>query len=622
MASIIDELMITLGLDGSGAKKGMNDVVSTVSGGMQKVKASVETGLASVSKIFTGFGAAIMGAFSIGSAFSTWKEQATELGALSRKLKMSMEDLQGWTGAMAKFGGSSSDFESTIRGLNGQLARMATLGKSRTGTLLQSMGIDAGEVGRQRNALDVLVDIAGVMEQMTDEEARGIGEALGLDPAMIELTKQGRDAMKELIRQKKQDAVYTKEDADAIKAYNVAMGGLKKEFMRIASVLFRMITPALTVVTNHVKTFVSYLRKHQTAVKAFFVMIAALVTTLLIPAFLNFFRVLMRNPFTWVILAIAGLAMVIDDFIGWMNGKKSALEDLWVKLFGSPEEAKQTFEDLRKTAEGFMNDIIPSVKELIQDFKDLVKGLKDLATELGDSEGWATFKEAASDALDFIKDKLDSLGKAMLDFRKGTDSEHEMAFGALQTSMETGSSPIGEYLKAQWNSFTDTLSSVWDSAVETLSSGWDEFADFGSDILERILEAAKRIFEEIQKIFDDVMKECEKAAERFANAASSAIGGLNSAISSLAGSIRANLIGAIDDAAARWQAFQAEVSAGNAAIMASAGDYGGAGSYNSTSNTEWNVTLNGVQNGQQAASDFRSGVGSKFSSRQSNAGVW
>jgi phage-related protein len=197
-----------------------------------------------------------------------------------------------------------------------------------------------------------------------------------------------------------------------------------------------------------------------------------------------------------------------------------------------------------------------------------------------------------------------------------------MAFGALQTSMETGSSPIGEYLKAQWNSFTDTLSSVWDSAVETLSSGWDEFADFGSDILERILEAAKRIFEEIQKIFDDVMKECEKAAERFANAASSAIGGLNSAISSLAGSIRANLIGAIDDAAARWQAFQAEVSAGNVAIMASAGDYGGAGSYNSTSNTEWNVTLNGVQNGQQAASDFRSGVGSKFSSRQSNAGVW
>ena len=77
MASIIDELMITLGLDGSGAKKGMNDVVSTVSGGMQKVKASVETGLASVSKIFTGFGAAIMGAFSIGSAFSTWKEQAS-----------------------------------------------------------------------------------------------------------------------------------------------------------------------------------------------------------------------------------------------------------------------------------------------------------------------------------------------------------------------------------------------------------------------------------------------------------------------------------------------------------------------------------------------------------------
>jgi hypothetical protein len=177
-------------------------------------------------------------------------------------------------------------------------------------------------------------------------------------------------------------------------------------------------------------------------------------------------------------------------------------------------------------------------------------------------------------------------------------------------------------LQEGWSDFTEFLSSVLDGVIATLQEGWQRFFDFSSEILDMLLQAATDIFQEIREIFDDVMKECEKAAERFANAASSAIGGLNSAISSLAGSIRANLIGAIDDAAARWQAFQAEVSAGNVAIMASAGDYGGAGSYNSTSNTEWNVTLNGVQNGQQAASDFRSGVGSKFSSRQSNAGVW
>ena len=150
-----------------------------------------------------------MGAFSVGSAFSTWKEQATELGAVSRRLHMSIEDVQGWTGAIGKFGGSAQDFEGTLRGLNGQLARMATVGGSRAGTLLQSLGIDAGEVGRQRDALDVLQDLAGVMEQMTPDEARGIGAALGLDPSTIMLLQQGREGMRDLIREKRESAVYT-----------------------------------------------------------------------------------------------------------------------------------------------------------------------------------------------------------------------------------------------------------------------------------------------------------------------------------------------------------------------------------------------------------------------------
>jgi hypothetical protein len=62
-ATIIDELMITLGLDGSKAKSGMKNVESNIKGSMTNIKSTLETGFASVSKIFTGFGAALMGAF-------------------------------------------------------------------------------------------------------------------------------------------------------------------------------------------------------------------------------------------------------------------------------------------------------------------------------------------------------------------------------------------------------------------------------------------------------------------------------------------------------------------------------------------------------------------------------
>ena len=131
------------------------------------------------------------------------------------------------------------------------------------------------------------------------------------------------------------------------------------------------------------------------------------------------------------------------------------------------------------------------------------------------------------------------------------------------------------------------------------------------------------VLEGFLKTADTILTAAGKAWENFRKTAVDALNSLLGPIDNIASSIRTNLIGAIDEASARWQAFQQEIALGNAAIAASAADYSrGGGSYSNTSNTEWNVTLNGVQNGQQAASDFRSGVGNRFSSTQGNPGVW
>ena len=391
MATVLDEFMITIGVDPSKMQQGIKQAAQTVQSATRQMSTTISsstkgmaTGFGRVTKsvtamgagikatlggvtgIFTGFSGALLGIFSVGAAFSTWKEQAAEFGGVAKRLHMSIEDVQGWAGAIGKFGGSSSDLEGTLRGLNGQLAKMATLGKSRTGTLLQSLGIDAGEVGRQRDALDVLQDLAGVMEQMSPEESKGIGAALGLDPSTIMLLQQGRDGMKDLIAQKKQDAVYTQEDADTVKAYNVEMGKVKKGFIGVASILFRMVLPAFTTVTKYVGQFVNFLRRHQTAVKAFFVMIATVITAMLIPSFLAFARALMTNPITWVILAIAALALVIEDFIVWLDGGKSALDKFWRKLLADPETAKKNLEDIKAKAIEFVETVKQKFEEFIQ----------------------------------------------------------------------------------------------------------------------------------------------------------------------------------------------------------------------------------------------------------------
>ena len=525
-ATIIDELMITLGLDGSKAKSGMKDVESNIKGSMTNIKSTLETGFASITKIFTGFGAALMGAFSVGSAFSTWKEQAAELGAASRRLHMSMEDLQGWTGAIGKFGGTTADLESSLRGLNGQLARMATLGHSRAGTLLESLGIDAGEIGRQRNALDVLTELAGVMEQMAPDEARGIGAALGLDPSTIMLLQQGRDGMKDLIRQKKEDAVYTQEDADAIKAYNVEMSKVKKGFMGIMGVLFRAVMPGFTEVTKYLAQFVNFLRKHQTAVKAFFTMVAALVTGLLLPAFMTFFRALLRNPITWLILLMALLALAIDDLVGWMEGKESEFGDFWAELFGSPEEAKATFDAIKNHLQGLWNAI------------------KFVFVYIASGKAFRALRDNFNTNIQLIKDRWNifvrDMGVKWERFKNGVKAPFIRIGQAIDD------------LQVRWNIFMSDLQARWDAGMAAISETWEW-------IKNKIAEGWQWIKDKATEAINWIITKWNE----FKTVAVSALTALLAPIAAVAAAIHEAIGGAIDWAIAKWEAFKATVAGGS-----------------------------------------------------------
>lgn len=579
MATVIDELMIKLGLDGSGAKKGMKDAENNIKGSMKNITSTLQGGLSSVSKIFTGFGAALVGAFSVGSAFSTWKEQATELGAISRRLKMSMEDVQGWTGAIGKFGGSAQDFEGTLRGLNGQLARMATIGKSRAGTLLQSLGIDAGEVGRQRNALEVLEELSGVMEQMAPDEARGIGAALGLDASTIMLLQQGREGMRDLIREKRESAVYTQEDADAVKAYNVEMAKLKKGFMGIMGVLFRSIMPAFTLVTKYVAQFVNFLRKHQTAVKAFFVMISALVMGLLLPSLMAFFSALLTNPMTWVILALVALAAVIEDLIVWMDGGESALDRFWEALFGDRENAKRVFEEIKESLVSFW------------------ERLKFVFNYIASGKAWQDMKDHASTAINLIRDRWNILVR---NFKQRIEE--------LKTKVKEPFVRMGEAIDRMIERVTQFC--------EEVNAYWDELNRSIGDKIDWIKQTANELWETIKQKCAEAMAWAEAKWNEMSATATSALNSLLEPIQSIASWIYEYIGGAIDWALEKWNALKSIVGGGEVfvnhdltAAYAGAAINGGGTTSNTTNYYDYGgFTYNGSASGRQAGLDLRNAV--------------
>lgn len=611
-ANIIDELMIVLGLDGSKAKAGMADVTK-----------SIESGLSGVTKMFTGFGAALAGVFSVGSAFSTWKEQAQEFGNVARNLHMGIEDVQAWSGAIGKFGGSAGDFEQSIRGLNVQLARMATLGTSKGGKLLESVGIDAGSIGRQRDALEVMEELAAAVEQMTPDESRGFLQALGLDSATIMLLQQGRDGMKDLIRQKKEDAVYTKEDYEAIRQYNVEMGKVKKGFIGIMSVAFRTIMPALTAITKGVAVFVSFLKKNQATIKIFFTMIATLVTGLLIPTFLKFAKALMTNPFTWIVLGLLALAFVLEDIWGWMNGKESEWGETWQKLFGDPETAKKKLDEYLTMFWEFTDKAAEAMRSLMK-----AMGENSGLTMLG--AGLLIFAGLVKTVIIPAISMIVGAFRKMITFVKNVPkvfmnvvTKIKNAFGLLRTAFQLIRFVITGLFKVIARLFMANPITAAIMAVITVLMDLYEWVTTGESMFDGLWTAifgdpehAKEIFNDVCQFLEDVWNAAIKFVkdkwEWLKSTATSVCETIKGAIQSVADFIRSALGSAIDWAAQKWEALKSAVSGGvtfSQSDMSYLG-WGGGGSTttnNISSGTNYTfgtVNINGAQNPNKIWKNF------------------
>jgi hypothetical protein len=371
MANIIDELWIKLGIDGKAAAAGASKVKASMQG-----LAKTAQGLA---KTFAGVGMALTGAFTLASYFSDWKSQAVQIQNTANAVGKSMEEVQAYAAALGKYGGNVDSFTSSFRSLNSELVKISTTGSSRAGKILEAYGINVGSIGQLRDTDEVLADIAELMHGMSMAEAQGLGAKIGLDSSMVQLLHEGRDGYKSLIEQKKKDALYTEEDAKTVREYNAAQKKLSVGLARIANTLFRTVVPVFAYLVGMVGDFIKSLSKHQVALKIFFTMIAALLVGMLLPSIIAFFTALASNPLTWVVLAIAAVALVLEDLYVWATKGESALPGLWSAIFGSPDEAMQTWEDLKATVKAVWDVIYSAIKGMTGDADVLGTVLKALA---------------------------------------------------------------------------------------------------------------------------------------------------------------------------------------------------------------------------------------------------
>ena len=347
----IDEIFIALGLKTDGVKQGAKEAESAISGMTSSIVAKLGV-----------LSAGAAAALSVFSRFGEYVGQADAMGKLANALDVDIEKMHAWGEAAARAGGSVEGFQSSLEQMQGQLSRIALTGTSRMKKIFEGAGIDAGEMGRQRDSFAVMMDLAEKAETMSKAEFFGLGRSLGLDRGTIMLLQQGRAALKDAIQAQKEFGVYTKEDAKLTADWNDRVADFGQVMKSFSAIIFRMILPAMTKFVEIVNKAVAFLRRHEKFVQAFFIGLATVITAVLLPALAKMAAAWLANPMTLTITALvaalAGLALVFEDLAVWAEGGESAFGELWAAIFGSPEEAMATWENLKK----FFEDTWTAIK--------------------------------------------------------------------------------------------------------------------------------------------------------------------------------------------------------------------------------------------------------------------
>lgn len=327
MANIIDSLLIAVKMDNTDLDKGLKQAESKVSSFGDRIKARALAKLGALASV--GF---------ITSEVKNLTAVADDLGKIADRIGADVPKLQSWATASKLAGGSVQAFYGTAERLGAELQRIAITGKSRLLPFFESMGVATLDAtGKAREVFDVLTDVAGSVEGMDRQTSAGLLKRLQLDEGTIGLLQMGKKGMQDLIRYERELGVFQKEDTVIAANYNDAMDRLTRTMNMSFLPIMRLFAPVLTEAAKAMTSAFAFIQKHSLAFEIALAGIALVIGALVLPSLWSLFVAIMTNPITWIIAAIVGLILILEDLYVYAKGGKSQFEDLW-KTLGTGEE--------------------------------------------------------------------------------------------------------------------------------------------------------------------------------------------------------------------------------------------------------------------------------------------
>lgn len=171
------------------------------------------------------------------------------------------------------------------------------------------------------------------------------------------------------------------------------------------------------------------------------------------------------NPVTWIIAAIAGLVLIIDDLMTYMEGGESLFGEYWGAMFGWVNDNKDAIKSLWDGVVAFATDCISFIVDIGSAFYNLARAVMDVFVII-----FAIF----SGNTELMEDAWDSMLNNLL---------------SMFLNLANAFTPIADLLRQALAFVFDKIASAFESLGSFMLSSFSDFVDSISSVASGIFDA-------------------------------------------------------------------------------------------------------------------------------------
>lgn len=281
MATVIDALVVTLGMDLSLFKKGQKDAGDSTKKFASEQEASAKKVVAQAKVMTDGFRSVrneLLGLFAIAVGANGFKDFITSqvkgqaaLGYTAKNLSMSARDLDAWGKTVKTVGGTAEGFQSSLQGIASGIEAFKLGEDSPVVSMFRSIGVNIGDAaGKVRPFQDMLLDVADALQRFDAQDQIRIGQGLGIDSDTLNLLRQGRGAVQALYDQMYKASGVTEESTKRAQEAQRVWGEFTGQVSGVGQSVFEALVPALIEATGKLKDFGVWVNENRAEIGDFF----------------------------------------------------------------------------------------------------------------------------------------------------------------------------------------------------------------------------------------------------------------------------------------------------------------------------------------------------------------